>query len=511
MQCEARLVGKSGRHRMTWVNGIVVLVLGGVFNLGHVAQAIDWSSGAGADRSWLNTNNWSGHTLPTSSDNATIYWGQTAEVSAPGAVCSQLDMGAGYLGTKDGNLEISGGDLTVAGYMIVGEYNNGTGIVHQTGGTVNVGNLSLGEYEPLAYGYYELVDGVISSSGSTFVNNNSRLVQRGGTNYSAGYTCINNGTYDLTNGLLKTGAGGRVLVGNRATGVAVLNQSGGTIEVGSGIIEIGAGPQAGGGTGIYNFVSGSLVTTYLYVGGDGWWNNVGIMNMGNGSTSPVVQSATVHLGTGSGYTNSCYGAINGWGAFKSCGIYLHAGYVVADGYGTDRTLDCSTSSFDNNDGSLSSNSAFRAQNHGRLLARSFAVSDGTYYWPDMPSAGTNAFNPTNSIKMALTGGSGTLTGALLAADHSSVSNGLKRPIGVWDFSGATFSSCALTIRYDANMAAQMRHNEGDLRVRQYKDGAWRDITVSVDTANKLISATAINPLTQIAVDVPPRGSVLSIN
>ena len=78
---------------------------------------------------------------------------------------------------------------------------------------------------------------------------------------------------------------------------------------------------------------------------------------------------------------------------------------------------------------------------------------------------------------------------------------MTKPLTVWDFSGPTgFSACALTIRYDDAGAASLGMAESDLKVFQYVGGTWQNITGSVDTGtNKMITASAKSPLTQIAV------------
>jgi hypothetical protein len=123
----------------------------------------------------------------------------------------------------------------------------------------------------------------------------------------------------------------------------------------------------------------------------------------------------------------------------------------------------------------------------------------------------------NSVKLTLDGSAaGTLEGALLASDHGNVPSGLVRPIGIWDFatdtpSPVTFGSCALTIRYDSAAAASRRVPEDALRVYQYRNSAWQDITTgSVDTGAKTITASAYSPLSQIAVATQPRGTVVAI-
>ena len=119
----------------------------------------------------------------------------------------------------------------------------------------------------------------------------------------------------------------------------------------------------------------------------------------------------------------------------------------------------------------------------------------------------------NSVKFVYTSGGGSdLTGALLATNNTSVIQGLIKPVAVWNFSGPTFASCTLTIRYDDVTAGNLSLAPGDLKVFQNVGGAWKDITGTVTPGTHTITANAQSPLSQfaIAADVLRRGTVISI-
>ena len=90
----------------------------------------------------------------------------------------------------------------------------------------------------------------------------------------------------------------------------------------------------------------------------------------------------------------------------------------------------------------------------------FAVSRGKLILPPVTVANpclwgeSGAHDLVNSVRLALAG-SGSITGALLAADHGEVYGELPAPIGVWEFTGPAGLSGELTFRYDAAKAAEL--------------------------------------------------------
>ncbi|MDD5705486.1 MAG: hypothetical protein PHR35_06140, partial [Kiritimatiellae bacterium] len=238
--------------------------------------------------------------------------------------------------------------------------------------------------------------------------------------------------------------------------------------------------------------------------------SVGALNMGDANQSGNI----VFLGNlfVIRYVNADKGLLQGWGSLSGGGNSVAVtmnGRVVADGYGQERDLDMSglgpvshTTGF-----TFTSTNGWFAQNKGRLVLPPrgpWVNATGTPTWGDSDGEVTLV----NSVRMALTSVSGTLNGALLAIDHGSVSNDLSRPIGVWDFSGVTFAACGLSIRYDDVKAAALGVPEDDLKVLQMVGGNWRNITTGINKETKVITATAISPLSQIAVARTRRGTAV---
>ena len=81
---------------------------------------------------WSAATNWSGGVVPTSSDSVDIYSGGTATISQT-AACSALTIGGT---TGSGNLQITGGSLTVSSSAVVG--NAGAGSFTQSGGSNSI-------------------------------------------------------------------------------------------------------------------------------------------------------------------------------------------------------------------------------------------------------------------------------------------------------------------------------------------------------------------------------------
>jgi len=94
---------------------------------------------------------------------------------------------------------------------------------------------------------------------------------------------------------------------------------------------------------------------------------------------------------------------------------------------------------------------------------------------------------------------GRLEGSLLAVDNTSVHPGLRNPVGVWNLSGATFTSADLEIRFDAQAASRLRVAEPDLKLFQFVDARWVDLGAAVNRGRDIITARGITSLSQFAV------------
>ncbi|MDD5705687.1 MAG: hypothetical protein PHR35_07160 [Kiritimatiellae bacterium] len=562
-----KLLSCLSRNRAMYRGGLIgVTVVAMLLTLPARVNAANcyWDAGGGVDQGWLNADNWSDQTLPTSVDDAVIgatsyAKDATGTISAAGAVCSNLLLGTNS--NTRGTLQVTGGDLRIINGMIVGVY--GTGLVFQTGGDISIDNggvsdttFSLGNYSS-STGYYEMAGGTLTvTNGIIGVAGCGEFRQTGGTNRIRKYFFLgrgggSRGIYELSGGVLHANS---TLLGE--AGAATFRQTGGVFTNSGSVGAVVLG-NSSSGTGIYELVSGVLTTvggpTYGKAGlgiftqtggtnsiGSSWAIGVGGRGTYNYFGGVITQKAnqcrigysggsgTLNIGTNSDKVtlivpgtfyvraednNACQGTLHGWGTIGGGGMTMN-GRVVADGYGSDRDLDLSgfgTINAKTASHTFTSTNGWFAQDHGAVKLKSVPYAS-VNCWGDTATCwgNTTANQPlVNSVRFAYTSGSGNLTGSLLATDHGDVPSGLFKPVAVWNFSGPTFTTCELTIRYDDVAAASAGIPESDLKVYQYVNGAWKDITGSVTTGTKQITAHALSPISRIAVDnIPPRGTVV---
>lgn len=417
--------------------------------------------------------------------NATGYYYQVGGTVS----CTTFHMPYIYGQPSTGYYELAEGLLTNALQSYIGHA--GVATFRQTGGThLNVGaGMYIGgtQYGVAGTGIYELVAGQLKAYSLTLGHTNKVGIvrQSGGTNDLTENISITRGSYELTGGLLDTRAS-QVGYGGPGT----FTQTGGKWHLDS----VGFGLVLGNDTnswGTYNLWGGELE----HVGGPLALNFRSTFNIGtNSGTGTAYFSGGVWIRAGEAVPHD-QATLRGWGTIGGSPL-KNSGRVIADGYGTDRTLDLSDAVVQDGYATThTSTNGWFAQNHGRLLLKGITFSGSSNCWGDVVG------NPklVNSVVFQYTGGSGTLTGALLASDHGSVNNLLVRPIGVWDFSGPAFTTCTLTIRYDDLRAAALGVPESDLKVFQFAAGKWKEITGAVDTNANRITATALAPLSVIAV------------
>jgi fibronectin-binding autotransporter adhesin len=146
-----RWLGKSKFRRPIWLAFLVTAV---IFRVTPCAEGwVYWSTTTG---DWSAPANWGG-TEPTSSIDACIYNGGTANVTQLGEVCAYLHLGSSGVGSS-GAVQMSDGSL-LASQEYVGE--SGAGVFTQTGGINTVsGNLYLG-YNVGGNGTYNLNGGTL--------------------------------------------------------------------------------------------------------------------------------------------------------------------------------------------------------------------------------------------------------------------------------------------------------------------------------------------------------------
>ena len=133
------------------------------------------------------------------------------------------------------------------------------------------------------------------------------------------------------------------------------------------------------------------------------------------------------------------GTLQGWGGVAVPGTVTMNGQVVADGYGTDHTLYVTNYTLLANgiDNSTIETNGWYAQNKGKLELKPLSVTGtGAKYWAE-----DDGPDLINAVKLNFTSvtGSGTVTGALYASDHTGVpayTSDFYKAIGIWEFTQA---------------------------------------------------------------------------
>lgn len=460
----------------------------------------------------------------------------------------QLRMGvsSGAVGTYT----LSGGRLSSAERQAIGE--SGSGIFVQSAGTNTVGTSATTSGYGLRLGLNAGGNGTYTMSGGrlqwtlgsadggvlivgdqgtgTFTQSGGDVVLNsvdGSTDDGAlrvgGYDAsTGRGTYNISGGTLTVA--GAVFVGN--TGVGTLTISGGTVKGMTGAFGNGFNVGASAGsTGIVNLTSGTLQLTRvdgaptLRVGISG----VGVFNMGNATSAGFLTNNLTAANRAIVVRDSAggTGTFQGWSSDGSGnrlylpGILDNSGRVIANSYGNQaRSLDFSSLSSVMNtiDNNVGENNGWFAINKGKLTLPTITVASGnsTVNWGE--DAADTTLDLVNSARLALTGviGGGNLTLSLLATDRTDWPGGLVNPIGIWDVSSTfDFTDATLTFRYDDALAAVLGVNESNLKLWHFTDGAWTNITASIDTVNKRITGLPVTSfsLFVIAEDLQSVGVV----
>jgi len=503
--------------------------------------------GVGVDSNWTTVANWSTGGVPTAVDTPVIGSlspgtnNAMVEITQPGAVCTNFYLG--YDANRTGTVTMSGGDLTInySGNrcMFLGNGNPSYGHFIQNGGVVSNkvssnGGLSLG-FGAGSSGLYELNGGLLTFGYIEFANNGpGTFIQNAGSTCTVGSISFSRsqGSYTMNGGVLNAGG---ITVGGVAGSSCQFIQTGGTNTTGA--IDI----SGSGITNKYRLANATLIVTN---NGDGSFNfhqkgvfelaAGGLINM-SGSDGRIwvgrdggatLESKLLMQGgriTGTAYfgVRAQYAgdkaSLQGWGNIDlSLGFY-NAGLIIADGFGADQTLAITNYSslsqtFAN---SITETNGWYAQNKGRLLLKTIAVSGASpvLYWGE-PSSG--AFDLVNAVKLSLSGasGSGTLSGSLYARDHSQVpayTSGVNL-VSLWNFAtnGFSMGSGNVMFRYDSFRTTNtLAMSENDLRVYQHNGTSWVKVPiVGIDTVNKLITASNVTSLGWFSVaesmaNIPP--------
>jgi len=395
--------------------------------------------------------------------------------------------------------------------LLLGISSGGSGNVAQGAGSAFIDSIQVAFGEG-THGEYRFSDGSLNAEelivGQAGVGN---FVHTDGQNHSSmliiGSAATGQGTYQLAGGLINAAD---EHIGR--SGIGVLTQTSGTNMV-SGDLTLGGNATYPGGSGTYNLLYGELQLkqtasvllaahngTATFRLGDQWETGTIREIFGDGEAGVNLTVRESQSGTAT---------FVGWGTVPLTGVLNNNGRVVADGYGTDRTLDLSTFSSITNDldvvqsdGSLA---GWYAQGGGKLTLPSVEIEIGSnsYNWGE--DADDASLDLVNSVRMDLTGvtSGGDLSIDLLDGDRAEVPNTDDLLLlGVWDFSppaGFGAQAVDLTFRYDDVRATELGLNEPDVYAYSTSSKSWGIVTDARDPAGHTVSTNDVGSLSYYAV------------
>jgi hypothetical protein len=241
---------------------------------------------------------------------------------------------------KTGNVYVSGGSLTSTSQLLIGKAGSGT--LNVTGGTVNSSGSFILGYES----YSGPSEGTLNLSGSGVINSSSGDVVIGNDANTVGIVNQKGGTFSQTNG-------GQTFIisGNSAgSGYGIYNISGGNLNV-QGYFDLGHPSGSGvnaGGAGILLQTGGTITATgpRLAIGGTSQDNNtgngpsaVGVWDFQGGTTTVNSTQTTLLIGAGgNGYLSISGGTFN-------TNYYARVGGGYSDSTLTNSVLDLSAGSY----------------------------------------------------------------------------------------------------------------------------------------------------------------------
>ncbi len=498
-----------------------------------------WDGGAVGD--WDVAANWSVNTKPIAGDTAIIRTdGATVTVDSS-EICHRALVS--YDGADSEIKVTTGGALTIENSFRIGKANDydendrtyTEGTLTMDGGTITTigdADLQIGKYGGVngAHGYFN------HSAGTVTTKNVYVGAYADGTYNISGTAALN---IDSGVGELGIGYGGVYWKGNQRGTAGIMTQSGSS-SVDTHGLRLGRGWDDGS-TGIYNMEGGTLNAGYLYMGildstrGNGAGGvadtpSVGVMNQ-SGGTVTVGAVDGIYLGVDSyagssgtyNYTGGTLtdgtndmplvvrfsagsvGTFRGRGTVDFSGLLRNNGQVIADGGVLDLTGFTSVTNNDafgtqQGDGSYA---GWYAVNGGRLDLPGITVSsNGSYNCGEAAGDVTNDL--VNSVQMTFSGVMGTGTFSMAVLDPT---NSVSAPpsddwtvcLGIWDVtnSGFTFESVDASFCYDTVPLGDLP--EGALRLYQYIDAEWVQVTTAVDADNNRALVAGIDSLSPFAV------------
>jgi hypothetical protein len=427
------------------------------------AETVVWTNGAG-DSNWFTAKNWQGESVPGAADHVLID-GASSEaqpvVFNGDTAISRLQMAEHDGAGSDSWLAIKGGSLGTGVTMEHAQIGiRGLGAIRQTGGDVIVPSLVIGRLAN-GRGSWEISAGTLEVGGQ----NEGLAIGEGEASEEK-----------PTTGILSIRGNAIVRV---ARGIGLGGSSSGT-----GTIEI-LGPMA-------RLEVGKNMTTFsaeIDVGQEGkgtilmkgGWLDVAALTGAQGLTLRVG-----NRGNGSGVIQG-FGTINTF--FKEFRPSLQMGnaLVIADGFGTDGTLNLS--SYGEVEGAKENSGYFGwyAQNKGRLVLPSLTVKAGAGQTNWGESRNDAEIDLVNSMRLTFDASNtgGRLSVNLLASDHKDVPPGLPPGIvaAVWKivYPAAKPGLSALQVRYHWQGPGEER-----LRFVSYDPGTkqWIPCPTVLDIPNR---------------------------
>lgn len=444
------------------------------------AGSTSWNYG------WNTASNWVPAGVPEAGDNVTIGGSRKPILDTSTPTLGMVYVAYTYSTTAaDGYLRIYGspnfpaytGALN-ADTIYVSYVGGSTGFIQQMGGTVTANNLSLKYNKGTGNAEYYLQGGTLTTTTGNIGSSGKSTFNHSSGTYNS--TTINLGVYNYAS------------YGTESD-VAYYNMTGGTVNV-SGNFNLGYYSEARG---------------HLKMG-----NDTGATGTVTGTGNLIIKNGTHASGLG---------IVQGFGDITMTGALTNNGKVIADGWGgantSDRTLTMADfSSISTVEASQMTDAGWYAQNRGKLVLPTLAVSGGSstaYFGEDS----ANNQKLVNSMKLAFDSVTGGNVGiSLLAGDNSEVGTlgDEAKVIGIWKIDGSSFDfgsgNVDLNIRYDSTLASTLGITESDLKLYHQVNGAWVDVTSDVDTTNKFISADNVDSFSLFAVgtNIVPEPATLGL-
>lgn len=503
---------------------LLFLIVSGIFISSAFAATVTWNT---------TTSNWSSATVwtggePGSGDVAYIDNGGNAIITAADEVCNQLRLGWGV--GDSGTVNIGGtGVLTTSSHAYIGGH--GTGTIYLTfTGTLDVNNnIYLGYYsdgngiayfegndliaQQLNVGYngeggVSQTNSDVDLSGALYLGFNSGALGQyyfSGDNLSCDAMEVGHsgdGFFRHSGGIVSVAGSFYVAYDTDTTGTYLMNNAGASLS--SNTQRIGDW-----GTGIFNQTRGTnTVSTYIVLGSNS--GSSGTYYLGDASATGSINGAgDLRVREVAGAT----GLFQGWGDVNLTGDLINNEKIIADGYGTERTLAMDNFNLVTNTLDNTTSNGWYAQNKGVLSLPAIAVNqlgDDEYNWGEQPADTT--IDLVNSVRMEFTDitTTGDLSIDLYALDHPDAYNN-GNLVGVWDFDPSTivFDTVKLIFRFDDILATSLMGYGSVMEILHYEGGQWVPVTdgAGFDWDTKTVWANATS-FSMYAVGVSPEPSTI---